>query len=50
METGTREVRIVEAKGGEGQRRSWKKMRREEAKREKDSRSKKNSGRVGNLE
>ena len=52
METRAREVRMAEAKGGRGQRRSWKKTRREgkeETKGEKDGRSKKSSGGVEDL-
>ena len=52
METKAGKTGVTKTKGRGGQRRSWKKMRRkgkEEAKREKDGRSKKNSKRVGNL-
>ena len=53
METRVGEVRMAEAKGRGGQRRSKKKTRREgkeEAEGEKDGRNKKSSGGVGDLE
>ena len=52
VETKTGEVRVVETMEGRDQRRSQKKTKRkgkEEARREEDGRSKKGSGRVGNL-
>ena len=52
METETGEVRVVETMGGRDQRRSQKKTKRkrkEKVRREENSRSKKDSGRVGNL-
>jgi len=52
VETETGEVRVVETMEGRDQRRSQKKTKRkgkEEARREEDGRSKKSSGRVGNL-